>query len=271
MADWRGMLAGAENERTLNRARSCLNRKIKYVLGSGGFDPTTSMGSKCDCSGYVAWAIGVPRELPPTSGKWLQTTTYWRGGGEVGEGLFDRVAGTPEPGDIFVYPDGPGEGHMGIITRVASGKPTRVVHCSNGNFKRFGDAVQETGTAVFTSNAKSRIMRVDYEALRQLFGVEKAVRGKRLIVARWMGGEGDNRYIYKYFPEARLLDDTFHMPPRVLAKWLGRTDPRVEPHSVRELLNAWKLPFILNLEHEKDEDDPRVYVFITPQDDPSEL
>ena len=128
---------------------------------------------ECDCSGFVAWTIGIPRELPPGSGKWLQTTTYWQGGSNVGSGLFDHInENLVEPGDLLVYPDnGNKQGHMGIVSRVKDNRVSKVIHCSSGNFKRHGDAILETDPGVFTRNSKTRLMRIDYSALRDLFDI----------------------------------------------------------------------------------------------------
>lgn len=171
MRDWKELLKVANRGVMLTRARSCLGKNTRYKLGKGGINPVNPLTPECDCSGFVAWTIGIPRELPPRSGKWLQTTTYWEGGGAVGDSLFDLT--TPaqaEPGDLYVYPDGGGkQGHMGIISEVQNGKPSKVIHCSKGNDTRYRDAIQETETAVFNSHPKTRIMQIDYAALRDLF------------------------------------------------------------------------------------------------------
>lgn len=168
MDEWRKLLAEATRQNTLDRARNCVGKNTVYKLGKGGMNPAKSLTMECDCSGFVAWAIGIPRELPPGSGKWLQTTTYWQGGEVVGITLFDPVnEGQVETGDIYVYPDmGSRQGHMGIISSVEGGKASKVIHCSSGNFRNHGDAILETNPAVFSQNCKSRIMRVDYTALR---------------------------------------------------------------------------------------------------------
>jgi hypothetical protein len=173
MKTWNESLAQANTDRTLQRGRSGLNRKTQYVLGKGGFEPLADLTPKCDCSGFVAWAIGIPRELPPGSDRWLQTDTYWVGGGEVGAGLFDRVTeAEAKPGDIYVFPDSNGrQGHMGIISRIDDRRPTHVIHCSAGNFRRTDDAIQETDPSVFAVHPRVRIVRVDYAALREQFGL----------------------------------------------------------------------------------------------------
>jgi len=173
MKAWKESLQQADRERTLARAKSALGHGTRYVLGKGGRTPADPMERESDCSGFVAWAIGIPRELPPGSGRWLQTTTYWKGGGNVGSGLFNKTdrAGC-EPGDLYVYPDvGRKQGHMGIISRVQSGQPVKVIHCSKGNDNRYDDAICETDPDVFARHPESRIMKVDYMALRALFDI----------------------------------------------------------------------------------------------------
>lgn len=169
MSTWRELLASADTSQTLERAlKQAGNSKTKYRLGTGGFDPTKSMASTCDCSGFVAWCIGVPRELPPGSDRWLDTDAFWSGGGSIGIGLFDRVElPSCAPGDVLVFPDSNGhQGHVGIVSEVQNARPTKTVHCSG---RRNG--IAETDSSVFLQNAKCRAVRVDYGALRHLFGV----------------------------------------------------------------------------------------------------
>jgi hypothetical protein len=35
------------------------------------------------------------------------------------------------------------------VTEVREGKVTKVIHCSSGNFRRYGDAIKETPPTVF--------------------------------------------------------------------------------------------------------------------------
>ncbi len=172
MTIWQKDLADAGRERTLERARSAIGRSTAYRLGAGGMRPSATLGRSSDCSGFVAWTIGIPRQLPPKTGAWLDTDCYWRGGSPVADGLFLRVdAETALPGDLYVYPDSGGrQGHIGVITGTQDGKPTRVIHCSSGNHRRSGDAVQETGCTIFERNPNRRIMSVEYSRLRELFG-----------------------------------------------------------------------------------------------------
>lgn len=178
MSDWKELLRVADKARTLERAKSCLRLGTIYDLGEGGFDPAKPITKLCDCSGFIAWAIGIPREFPPRTNRWMDTDAYWGGGGSAA-----RAAGFPlltqiesseaEAGDLLVYPDPPsgGQGHMGIISD-AGGDGLKVIHCSRGNWrgpKR--DAIQETNDAIFKINPRTRVMRIDYGAMRRYAGV----------------------------------------------------------------------------------------------------
>lgn len=176
MVTWKESLQQAHRERTLVRAKGAVGLGTRYVLGKGGRTPVDPMEPESDCSGFVAWAIGIPRELPPGSGRWLQTTTYWEGGGNVGSGLFAETdPARSEPGDLYVYPDnGHRQGHMGIISHVQNRQPIRVIHCSKGNDRRHKDAILETDPVVFDRHPRSRIMQVDYITLLILFGIPES-------------------------------------------------------------------------------------------------
>ena len=166
---WKDVLQTASKEQTLQRANSVLGKNIVYKLGKGGFDPSKPMTPSCDCSGFIAWAVGIPRELPPGSNKWLSTDSYWAGGKPVKSGLFTQLpVGQAEPGDLLVYPDSNGhQGHIGIVTQVDHATPTYVIHCSLGNYNNYHDAVRITGPGVFLSgNHPTRLMRIDYDALK---------------------------------------------------------------------------------------------------------
>lgn len=175
---WTLLLPDASPERTLERARSALGRKTVYKLGQGGMNARIPLTQKCDCSGFVAWSIGIPRQVPPGSGGWLDTDNYWNGGRSVRLGIFDAVERkAARPGDLYVYPDHGGrQGHIGIITDTAGGAPSRLIHCSSGNWRSHGDAIQITGCTLFDNHGAARVVRVDYPALRELAGVTPAAR-----------------------------------------------------------------------------------------------
>lgn len=142
------------------RARSALGRKVVYRLGAGGMAPK-SVGPEgsdgaCDCSGYVAWALGISRQTNDpfylhVMGGWINTTAIVADAKDP-SGLFTRIA-NPKPGCLILYAagsSGRANGHVGIVTTVIDNAPVQVIHCASGNFKRTGDAIQETHPGAFT-------------------------------------------------------------------------------------------------------------------------
>jgi len=178
MATWKDLLKTANIQQSLARARTGLEETITYSLGSGGLDPTKPLTQKCDCSGFIAWSIGIPREFPPGSQRWLDTDAYWNGGGGAAKAagfplLHNVAAAEAEPGDLIVYPDQNGhQGHIGVISGVKENGQLLVIHCSKGNFTHFGDATRETDSHVWDIQAKTKIMRLDFDAMRKYAGVE---------------------------------------------------------------------------------------------------
>lgn len=141
----------------LARTRHAVGNGIKYKLGAGGMNPLAPLpcndDNECDCSGDVSWALGVSRYMKGIpwydkdhNGEWLNTDAIWRDARST-YGIFEEI-GTPKPGAIIVYPKRSGlvAGHVGILTAV---NPNWVIHCSSGNYRATGDAIQETGDAVF--------------------------------------------------------------------------------------------------------------------------
>ncbi len=169
--DWRRVLSTASREQTLARAQAGLGRKTIYQLGEGGWADGIAgpLAPKCDCSGFVCWALGVPRELPPGSNHWLNTDGIWAGG----TGLFHEVPRhEAAPGDLLVHPSDSDHrhGHIGVILEVEAGISMKLLHCSRHNHSTTGDAVRVTSPAVIAKNPRSRIMRVDFSRLRQVAG-----------------------------------------------------------------------------------------------------
>ena len=129
----------------------------KYVLGKGGRNPQADsplQDGACDCSGFVAWCIGLDRYQPGkvAGGDWIETSAMVR------DANYDRNLFVPmnerRPGYILVWGDKNGrQGHTGIISAVdAHGKVTRVIHCSSGNYRTKGVAIAETDPGVFLTN-----------------------------------------------------------------------------------------------------------------------
>jgi hypothetical protein len=143
----------------LRRARSAAGQRIKYKLGSGGLLYTTplpaNISHECDCSGFVCWCLGISRKTDHPlyvrfNGGWINTDAMVHDGGQP-TGFFARLA-APRVGCIVVYPSKPPAikvGHVGIVTAVAGGKVTKVIHCSKGNFTATADAIRETPPTVF--------------------------------------------------------------------------------------------------------------------------
>jgi len=166
---WFDLIITSSTQQTMQRAQSALQKNTIYKLGKGGFDPTKPLTLECDCSGFIAWSIGIPRELPPKSNKWLSTDEYWAGGEPVKRGLFTEKEITEAiVGDLLVYPDNGGkQGHIAIVSKIQNGKPALIIHCSNGNFKNYEDAIRETDSGLFLiGNHPTRLMRINYDVLQ---------------------------------------------------------------------------------------------------------
>ena len=145
----------------LARARGVIAKGCHYGLGHGGFDPSRAHPwddeMLCDCSGFVAWALGFKRHTDhpwykAQNGGWLETSAIVRDALTPSYGMFEKVEDREaRPGDLLVYGDRTNEdgtsrqGHVGIISKVAeNGEPAEAVHCSRGNERRYADAIQET-------------------------------------------------------------------------------------------------------------------------------
>lgn len=151
-----------KSSEVVDRARSVVGKGCHYGLGLGGFDPRRSApwddSGHCDCSGFVAWALGVSRHMKDDplykdlNGGWLETTAIVRDC-ETPYGHFAIVQ--PERariGDLLVYGDRKQtagrmrQGHVGICSDIGTKGPLLVIHCSRGNQRKLGDAIQETDT-----------------------------------------------------------------------------------------------------------------------------
>jgi len=155
------------------RARSAAAKNVVYKLGAGGMRPDKAMptdaNNRCDCSGFVCWALGISRQTTHPlylnfNGGWINTNAMVNDAKES-TGMF-RPATLIVPGVILVFASGGGHrvGHCGIVTKVgAAGMPETVIHCSSGN-SRNGDAIQETPPTVFRTAGTIAIW---YEGLVQ--------------------------------------------------------------------------------------------------------
>lgn len=143
----REMLDAAKCAALVARAESACGRGIKYDLGAGGMDPLSStpacFRNECDCSGFVAWWMGVSRRhLFPGLGKkvWLDTDFYVR------EARAGRVLARPRlvlqvpaavEGCLLVYGDSKDaagrtrQGHVAIVVAAEPGRDVVIVDCSS--------------------------------------------------------------------------------------------------------------------------------------------
>jgi hypothetical protein len=128
----------------------------------------------CDCSGFVAWCLGVPRHPIALAGQadaWFYTDAIHA------DALGPRQAFTAldraEVGALLVFPSAGRArpvGHIAWITEVADGRPTRLLHCAPQNFEaqpppgRPRNAIAETGTAVFEGEVARDVRVVAWKA-----------------------------------------------------------------------------------------------------------
>jgi len=150
-----------KRQEILDRAHyAAAHSKATYELGKGGYSPTNELpeGSTktCDCSGFVSWVIGESRKtgnafLKSLNGGWIETTAVVKDA-KSEEGMFTKID-APEPGCLFVWGDNSGkQGHIGVVTEVAFGTATKVIHCSSGNSRKYGKAIKETAADIFYHN-----------------------------------------------------------------------------------------------------------------------
>lgn len=161
----------------LARAQS-QTRFGKYVLGAGGFHPETSNPSSphwqtgkvgCDCSGFVLWCWGVSRVQRAPDGT-DHINTDWLVADARGAQKRVMLVDLPSPGDAVVFGAHVGKdgqrkiGHTGIIVAASGGMGSifermRVIHCSAGNFRRFGYAIAETDGQAFNGGKDTIFVR----------------------------------------------------------------------------------------------------------------
>lgn len=138
------------------RARNATKSRVTYVLGKGGFVPSSANPGQynkskgryeCDCSGFVAWVLGLSRVPKRSRPFWIETTAVYKD--SMGKQSTFVSIGKPVPGALVVYPDRMGrQGHIGVITAV-NGSEIIGVDCSSGQSRRTGQAITERNLGFF--------------------------------------------------------------------------------------------------------------------------
>ena len=136
------------------RARTAIDKGIRYRLGSGGMKPelqSPTSDNFCDCSGFVCWVLGISRKTTSSFyekfGGWIYTDSMVADINSSA-GIFEKL-NTPEVGCIIVYGAGNKIGHVGIVSEVDNGKMSKVIHCSKGNDTNYNDSIKETNPSGF--------------------------------------------------------------------------------------------------------------------------
>lgn len=141
------------------RARSQIGLKTIYQLGHGGMDPTSPTAAdaehKCDCTGFLPWCLKQSRHNADPfydfNGGWMNAAAIFRDAHDP-KGIFTMVDWEDgRPGDILVFAAVP-HGHVGLVSEADESGPTRVIHCSSGNYRALKDAIAETDPGVFIHN-----------------------------------------------------------------------------------------------------------------------
>jgi cell wall-associated NlpC family hydrolase len=153
-------------EEIVSRTLSAIGHGCRYSLGGGALiqpgktEPLLPMdrSGACDCSGFACWVLRIPRHehLGPTD-RWWGTDNIVADARATSPVRFNLLS-TRQPGALIIYPGHKEErkwsyGHVGVLVG-----PERVVHCSAGNYKKTGDAIQETGLEVFLANPRTIVV-----------------------------------------------------------------------------------------------------------------
>lgn len=158
-----GKKRGQAAKAAVKKARGWIGKKTVYKLSA------STPGKICDCSGMTAAAYGYKRDdksvLGPTDGSYHYTNSI------VADALdnqdFYIPLAQPEIGCFVVYPGIAKNGkririgHIGIVTEVPDKwtgdfATLKVVHCSSGNYKKTGDAIQETSGALWAGKQTNK-------------------------------------------------------------------------------------------------------------------
>lgn len=151
------------------RARSAVGKGVLYKLGHGGTDPKAPLPSKtkyCDCSGFIAWVIGLNRAPKPSRPWWIETTNICVDAKSGKPSSIFVKLSAPEPGCLVAYPDRivagkVRQGHVALVSAF-QGNRFMCIDCGAGNGGKTVEAIRERDlTDLF--NSKGAI----FVALRQ--------------------------------------------------------------------------------------------------------
>jgi len=149
-------------DQLMGRARAALGHQVIYKLGSGGkkaeADSPADSENACDCSGFVAWALGLSRKTDDPlykkfNGGWINTDAIIHDAKT--DGGFFRQLDAPVVGALLVYGSTYKEGkrkpgHVGIVTELDSeGNAAYIIDCGSSSYKKGGDAITEREPAMF--------------------------------------------------------------------------------------------------------------------------
>lgn len=161
----------ARLDNRVRRARSAIGRGIRYRLGHGGVhvrDELPTRTGYCDCSGFIAWVLGISRVPKPGRQWWLETTNIYRDATSGKRSTFVQIP-HPVPGCLVVYPDRKvlgvhREGHIGVVTRVLDGR-IWTVDCSASDGGKTKEAIRELDRTRLWTSRKSIyvLLREDFE------------------------------------------------------------------------------------------------------------
>ena len=143
------------------RAHKAVGLRVAYKLGKGGFfpwDDKPTRNGQCDCSGFVAWVLGVSR-VPKLTRLWWIETTRIHSDATKKQKVFVQIP-KPVPGCLVVYPDyvldgKHKEGHVAIVSDVNPIGGIEIIDCSIGNYKATGEAIYKRDGAFFLRNKKT--------------------------------------------------------------------------------------------------------------------
>lgn len=140
--------------------------RYREGLQQGGWTIASLPREACDCSGYVAWALGIPRRPWGAAGGWFNTDAI-HADARSAQRRVQRIE-RAVPGALLVYPshDGGKEvGHVAIVTEVsADGAALKILHCAPENYLlepapgAARNAIAETDAARFAEHADTLVV-----------------------------------------------------------------------------------------------------------------